>query len=99
MAEPDYSKVFETYNKLPQDFKKEFDDFRVKNYSKGSPPPEQMQKDLEGILAKHQPKTKSYASSRAVGHGRMQYATGLAAVLIAVALASAGMPDVPLPLN
>lgn len=98
MAEPDYSKVFETYKKLPPSIKKEFDDFRAKKYAEGSPPPEQMQRDLDGIVAKHETRTQSPAVASARGeikNSGMRYAAGLAAVLIAVAFASSGMPYAP----
>jgi len=60
-------------------------------------PPEVIQKGLEGIVAKHQPKAQGSAHAGAPP-GRIQYAAGLAAVLIAVALASAGFPYVPPPI-
>ena len=67
-------------------------------YTEENPaPPETIQKGLEEIVAKHQPKAQGLAHARAP-LGRIQYAAGLATVLIAVALASAGIPYVPPPL-
>ena len=71
----------------------------AKNYTKENPAPgEVIQKGLKDILAKHQPKTKSPVGHAGTFPGRMQYATGLATVLIAVALASSGIPYIPPPL-
>ncbi|MBS3105569.1 hypothetical protein J4234_04890 [Candidatus Woesearchaeota archaeon] len=97
MAEyPDdaYKPAFAYYNTLPTDVKRQADKFMTENYAKGRPSPQQMQQDLEGILAKYQPKKQSHApsSTRGIFSGRMQHAAGLATVLIAVALASLGMP-------
>lgn len=81
MAEPDYSKVFDAYNRLPPDIKEKFDDFRAQHYVKGSPPPEQMQKDLEGIIAKYQTRTKSPAATSGTSNNqRWAYAAGLASI-------------------
>ena len=83
MENSDYSKVFGAYNKLPPELKAEFDDFRAKNYSKGSPPPEQMQKDLEGVIAKNQLKTKSPAATPSTSNNQIwKYAASLAAIAV-----------------
>ena len=76
-----YKPAFNYYNTLPTDVKRKADEFMTENYAKGRPSPEQMQKDLETIVAKHQPKAKSAAgapTSSEIFHDKgMQYA-GLA---------------------
>ena len=89
--------VYGKIKKIGPEAKSEADAFiqgLTRQYTKENPaPPEVMQKGLEGILAKYQPKAKSpVASSPWVFSGRVPYAAGLAAVLLAVALASLGMP-------
>lgn len=96
MAEQDYSGVMETYKKLEGiGLKKEADSFMSKieqKYKGTSAPPKEIQQGLERILAEHQEK----APVAPAGSFRTPYALGLTSILVAILLASSGMPYVPL---
>ena len=94
MANP--MEIYERIKKISPEAKADADAFMKNLTSKYTPenpaPTDAIQKGLEGIVAKYKSKDSAHAGAPP---GRMQYAAGLAAVLITVALASAGMPYVP----
>lgn len=93
--------IYELLKKIGPEAKSEADAFMKSLTAKYTPenptPSEVIQKGLEEIVAKHGIKAEDSAHI-GTPPGRMRYAAGLAAVLITVALASSGIPYMPLPL-